>query len=126
MILGMMENEGEKIIFLVVWMNVEKRRDFGGVHKFSLLPIQNTISPNWRENGSEKWTKIFGQNCPHFLFTFFFWLPQPDCKCGLSTIFFPFFFFFCFLNMMMCKSVIHHSTIHALFFFLGRFLFLIF
>ena len=112
-------------------------REFGGVHKFSLPSFQNTISPNWRENGNEKWTKIFGQNCPHFLFTSFFWLPQLDCKCGLSTIFFSFFFFFGFKwifflkkKMMMCKSVIHHGTIHAFFFtfFLFNFLnlFLIF
>ena len=75
-ILGRMENEEEKnrekMMFLVVWLRMEKRRDFGGIHQFSLLPLQNTISPNWRENGSEKWTKIFGQNCPYFLFTFFF------------------------------------------------------
>ena len=71
-ILGRMENEGEKMMFLVIWLRVEKRRDFGGIHKFSLIPLQNTISPNWRENRSEKLTKIFGQNCPHFLFTFFF------------------------------------------------------
>ena len=77
-ILGRIENEGEKsgekMMFLVVWLRVEKRRDFGGTHQFSLLPLQNTISPNWRENESESWTKIFGQICPHFLFfiTFFF------------------------------------------------------
>ena len=56
-ILGRMENEGEKseekIMFLVVWLRVEKRRDFGGTHQFSLLLLQNTISPNWRENESE-------------------------------------------------------------------------
>ena len=57
-ILGWMENEGEKsgekIMFLVVWLRVEKRRDCGGTHQFSLLPLQNTISPNWRENESER------------------------------------------------------------------------
>ena len=44
----------------------KKKRDFGGAHKFSLLPHQNTIFPN----GREKWVKIFGQNCPHFFFFF--------------------------------------------------------
>ena len=100
MILGRMENEeeksGEKMMFLVVWLRVEKRRDFGGAHKFYLLPLQNTISPNWRENGSEKWTKIFEQNCPHFLLTFFFFLgnfnlAEINVAC-LPFVFFPFFF----------------------------------
>ena len=90
------EKSGEKMMFLVVWLRVEKRRDFGGTHQFSLLPLQNTISPNWRENKSESWTKIFGQNCPHFLFIitiFFFWATSTwRNKCGLPTIFFfPFF-----------------------------------
>ena len=99
-ILGRIENEGEKsgekMMFLVVWLRVEKRRDFGGTHQFSLLPLQNTISPNWRENKSESWTKIFGQNCPHFLFIitiFFFGQPQHgviNVAC-LLFFFFPFF-----------------------------------
>ena len=100
-ILGRIENEGEKsgekMMFLVVWLRVEKRRDFGGTHQFSLLPLQNTISPNWRENESESWTKIFGQNCPHLLFIitiFFFWATSTwRNKCGLPTIFFFFPFF---------------------------------
>ena len=36
-ILERMENKGKKIIFLVVWLRVLKRRD---VHKFSLLPFK--------------------------------------------------------------------------------------
>ena len=104
-------------------------RDFGGVHKFSLLSFQNTISPNWRENGNEKWTKIFGQNCPHFLFTSFFWLPQLDCKCGLSTIFFSFFFFFGFKWIFFlkkkwwCANPWYTMVPYILFFFLTFFLF---
>ena len=94
-ILRRMENEGdkteEKMMFLVVWLRVENMRDFGEVHKFSPLP-PHTTSPNWIENGSEKWAKIFGQNSPHFLFTFFF-LPQPGRKYGLPTLcFFSFGF----------------------------------
>ena len=127
-ILERMENEGEKseekMMFLVVWLRVEKRRDFGGIHQFFLLPLQNTVSPNWRENESESWTKIFGQNCPHFLFIitiFIFWATSTwRNKCGLPTIFFFLFFFwvsqfhwtlifffffnFFFINMMMCIS----------------------
>ena len=72
-ILGRMKNEGEnsgeKIMFLVVWLRVKKRRDFGGTHQFSLLPLQNTISPNLRENGSESWTKL---PTIFFLLLFFF------------------------------------------------------
>ena len=96
-----MENEGEKsgekMMFLVVWLRVEKRRDFGGTHQFSLLPFQNTISPDWRENESESWTKIFGQNYPHFLFIitiFIFGQPQPgviNVACLLFFFLFPFF-----------------------------------
>ena len=67
-ILRRMENEGEKsgekMIFLVVWLRVEKRGDFGGAYKFSFLPLQNTLYPNWRENWV-KIGKIFGQNYPH-------------------------------------------------------------
>ena len=100
-ILERMENEreksGEKMMFLVVWLRVEKRRDFGGTHQFSLLPLQNTISPNWRENESESWTKTFGQNCPHFLFiitNFFFWATQPGVINVACLLFFFFFLFF--------------------------------
>ena len=47
----------------------------GGAHKFSLLSLQNTISPNWRENLSEKWEKYLD-------------------KIALTFFFFSFFFFF--------------------------------
>ena len=77
-IIGRMENEWEKSrekwCLCVVWLRMEKMRDFGGAHKFSLLPHQNTISSNWRENRRE----FFGPNCPHINvwqhhFFFFFW-----------------------------------------------------
>ena len=67
-------------------------KDIARVHKFSLLSL-HTQSLQIGEKMSEKWAKIFGQNCPHFLFTFFF-LPQPSRKCGLP--FFSFFFSFYF------------------------------
>ena len=96
-ILGRMENEGEKsgekMIFLVVWLRVEKMRDFGGVHKFSFLPLQNTISPNWSENWSEMWKKYLDKTVPTsfnvFGFFFFFWL----FLFVLTLAFFPSFFF---------------------------------
>ena len=69
-----MENEGkksgEKMVFVVIWLRVEKGRDFGGAHKFSLLPHQNIFLPNWGDNRREKCPKIFGQNCLHFFFNF--------------------------------------------------------
>ena len=91
-ILGRMENEEEKMMFLIVWLRVEKRRDFGGTHQFSLLPLQNTISPNWRENESESWTKLPTFSFYYYYF-FFFWQPQPgviNVAC-LLFFFFPFF-----------------------------------
>ena len=57
-------NEEEKIMFVVVWLRVENWRGFGGAHKFTLLPYQNIVSPNWRENRGEKCANQFGQNCP--------------------------------------------------------------
>ena len=124
-ILERMENEGEKsgekMMFLVVWLRVEKRRDYGGVHKFSLLPLQNTISPKLRENRSEKLTKIFEQNCPHFLFSFFFFFTTSTGrnKCGLPTI------FFLNLNMIMCMDPWYTIVPYSVLFF-GRFFFLFF
>ena len=50
-----------KMTFFTVWLRERREEKSGGVHKFSLLPLQNTISPNWRE----KWKKTFRQNCPH-------------------------------------------------------------
>ena len=35
------EKSGEKIMFLIVLLRMEKGRDFGGVHKFSLSPSSN-------------------------------------------------------------------------------------
>ena len=74
-IIGRMENEveksGEKMVFVVIWLRVENGRDLGGAHEISLLPCQNTIFPNWRENRRERCPKIFGQKCLHFIFKFF-------------------------------------------------------
>ena len=36
-----------------VWLRGGRGEKSGAAHKFS-LPLQNTISPNWRENWSEK------------------------------------------------------------------------
>ena len=89
-LIEMMENRekkiGWKIAFFTVWLRGwggggEKS---GGTHQFSLLLLQNTISPNWREL-EWKVGKIFGQNCHHIFFTFL-----------ASSSFFSFFFFFSF------------------------------
>ena len=52
----------------------EKGRDFGETHKFSLLPHQNT--------------KIFGQNYPHFLFTFYFFGDDDEHDTNTHNFFF--------------------------------------
>ena len=60
--IGRMENgekSGKKMVFVVIWLRVEKGRDFGGARNFSLLPHQNTFFLNWGENRREKCPKIF-------------------------------------------------------------------
>ena len=111
------------MMFLVIWLRLEKMRDFGRAHKFSLLSLQNTISPNLRENRSEKLTKIFEQNCPHFLFTFFF-LQLQLAEINVACLPFVFVFFFN-LNMMMCMDPWHTIVPYSVLFF-GRFFFLFF
>ena len=73
------------------------------------LPLQNIISPNWRENGSESWTKL-----PTFSFYYYYFLflaTSTWCnKCGLPTIFFVLFFFW--------VSQFHWMLIFLLLFFL--------
>ena len=80
------------MMFLVVWLRVEKRRDFGGTHQFSLLSLQNTISPNWRENESESWTKL--PTFSFYYYYFFFGQPQPGVINVACLLFFFFLFFF--------------------------------
>ena len=58
----------------------EKGRDFGETHKFSLLPHQNT--------------KIFGQNYPHFLFTFYFFGDDDEHDTNTHNLFFIFTFYY--------------------------------
>ena len=50
--------------FFIVWLREGGGEKSGGTHNFSLLPIQNTISPNWRENWSEKWDKYLDKTAP--------------------------------------------------------------
>ena len=81
----------------------------GGANKFSLpCPLQNTISPNWRENWSKKWEKYLNKTVPPlltFLASFFFFLlflslvTLAFCFCFWffqwrgGSFFFSFFFF---------------------------------
>ena len=115
-ILGRMKNEGEKsgekIMFLVVWLRVKKRRDFGGTHQFSLLPSKTQSL----QIGEKMGVKV-GQNCPQFSFYYYFFFWQLINVAGL-IYFFSFFFFFLVsqfhwtlifffffsFNMMMCIS----------------------
>ena len=48
---------GKKMSGNGVWLRGEGGEKSGEAHKFSLLTIQNTISPNLRENWNEKWEK---------------------------------------------------------------------
>ena len=117
----MMENRekkiGWKIAFFTVWLRGwggggEKS---GGTHQFSLLLLQNTISPNWREL-EWKVGKIFGQNCHHIFFTFL-----------ASSSFFSFFFFFSFDFSFVTLAFFFSLVLpNGGFFFFSFFFFLIF
>ena len=94
----------------------------GGANKFSLpRPLQNTISPNWRENWSKKWEKYLNKTVPPlltFLASFFFFLlflslvTLAFCFCFWffqwrgGSFFFSFFFFFNFLIFFLKKTLL--------------------
>ena len=63
------EKSREKMVFVVVWLRVEKGKDFYEAHKFSLLLWQNTISPNWEENWRKSGQKYLDKI---FIFPFYF------------------------------------------------------
>ena len=60
-----------------VWLRGGEEKN-GGAYKFSFIPFQNTISPNWRENWNEKCGKYLDKivptsfNVSSFFFFFFF------------------------------------------------------
>ena len=89
---------GWKIAFSTVWLRGGWEEKSGGAHKFSLLPLQNTISSNWRENCSEKWKKYLDKTAPTFFF--FSFVTLAFCFCfslvlsGGGFFLFSFFFFF--------------------------------
>ena len=104
----MMENRERKIRWKMTFSTISLRggggEKGGGTHKFSLLPLQNTISPNW----NEKWEKYFDKTTPtsflhfwllfFFFFSFFFWLfisPVKLAFCFFCFLFFFFFLWFC-------------------------------
>ena len=107
---GRMKNRerkiGWKMTFFTVWLRGGGGEKSGGAHKFSLLPLQNTISPNW----SEKWEKYLDKTAPTSFnisgFFFFFWIKVTLAFCfrflffflslvlsGGGFFFFSFFFF---------------------------------
>jgi len=65
---GRMENRerkrGWKMAFSTVWLRGRGGEKSGEAHKFSLLLLQNTISPNWRETWSEKLEKYLEKTTP--------------------------------------------------------------
>ena len=97
----------EKMMFLVVWLRVKKRKDFSGVHKFSLLssPLKHNIS-KFKRNKSEKWKKK--KDLDKIFHIFFFGYLNPAVNVAylptqkqLPAFFLvgclPLFFFFFFL-----------------------------
>ena len=117
----MMENRERKIRWKMTFSTISLRggggEKGGGTHKFSLLPLQNTISPNWRENWSEKWEKYFDKTTPtsflHFwLLFFFFFLLLFLCIVGFL------FFFFFFLSLVLSGGGVL-LLLFLLFFFLN-------
>ena len=112
----MMENRERKIRWKMTFSTISLRggggEKGGGTHKFSLLPLQNTISPNWRENWSEKWEKYFDKTTPtsflHFwlLFFFFFFLSLVLSGGGVLLLLFLLFFFLNFYFYYFFKKTL--------------------
>ena len=98
--------------FSTVWLKGRGGEKSGWAHKFSLFPLQNTISPNWGKNWSEKWKKIFRQNYPYLQLTF---LP-----------FFLFFFFYFSFVTLACSFFFFSFSFFLLTFLLWRWLFVFF
>ena len=99
-IIGRMENEkeksGEKMMFLVVWLRVENMRDFGGVHKFSLLSLHTQSLQIGLKMGVKSGQKYLDKIAHIFFLLFFFYLNLAVNVACLPFVFFPFFFFFFF------------------------------
>ena len=125
---GRMENNKRKIrrkmTFSTVLLRGERREKSGGVHKFSFHPLQNTISPNWREKIRVKSRKNIWTKLPPPLINvsgFFFF-----GKVGLLFLFFSFdfsfvllafyfcFCFFCFFGF--CQNFFFHLTLFMKYF----------
>ena len=104
--------------FSTIWLRGGGGEKGGGTHKFSLLPLQNTISPNW----NEKWEKYLDKTAPTsfnvsrsfffldksnagFLFLFFFCLFLWFCQVVGSSSF-PSFFFFNFNFIIFFKKTL--------------------
>ena len=123
----MMENRERKIRWKMTFSTISLRggggEKGGGTHKFSLLPLQNTISPNWRENWSEKWEKYFDKTTPtsflHFWLLFFFFFFFYFSFVSLAFCFFFFFF------LWFCQ-VVGFFFFFSFFFFFLIFIFIIF
>ena len=78
--------------FFTVWLRGGGGEKSGRAHKFSLLPLQNTISPNW----SEKWEKYLDKTAPTSfnVSRSFFFLDKSNAGF-LFLVFFSFFLWFC-------------------------------
>ena len=91
-ILRRMENEGdktgEKMMFLVVWLRVENMRDFGGVHKFSLLSLHTQSLQIGLKMGVKSGQKYLDKIAHIFFLLFFFYLNLAVNMACLPFVFF--------------------------------------
>ena len=116
-----------------VWLRGGGREKSGGTHKFSLLPFQNTISPNW----SEKWEKYLDKIAPTSFNVsrslFFFWLFLSLVMLVFCIFFFLtlvlsrrcWFFFFSFFYFLFLITFLrkHLWMIFMLFFEMSTFIY---
>ena len=67
-----------------VWLRGGGEEKNDGAHKFSLIPFQNTISPNWSEN----WEKYLNKTTPtSYKNTGFFFFSSFDISSVCSWVF---------------------------------------
>ena len=90
--------------FSIVWLKGRGGEKSGGVHKFSLLLLQNTISPNQKENWSEKQKKYLDKTAPTSVsgFFFFFYFSFLTLACSFFFLFFFISFDFSFVTLAFC------------------------
>ena len=113
--------------FSIVWLKGRGGEKSGGVHKFSLLLLQNTISPNQKENWSEKQKKYLDKTAPTSVsgFFFFFYFSFLTLACSFFFLFYFISFDFSFVTLAFCFLFLYSSVLSGGgFFFFSFFFFL--